>query len=34
MPKENYKIRVVIDTNVYISGLNFAGKPGDILEKI
>jgi putative PIN family toxin of toxin-antitoxin system len=22
----------VIDTNVFVSGLNFAGKPGEILE--
>jgi len=26
------KVKVVIDTNVFISGLNFAGKPGEILE--
>jgi putative PIN family toxin of toxin-antitoxin system len=32
MPTESRKPRVVIDTNVFISGLNFAGKPGDILE--
>lgn len=28
---KEYK-RVVIDTNIYISGLNFAGKPGEVLE--
>ena len=32
MPTESKKPRVVIDTNVFISGLNFAGKPSDILE--
>jgi putative PIN family toxin of toxin-antitoxin system len=26
------KLKVVIDTNVFISGLNFAGKPGQVLE--
>ena len=26
------KVKVVVDTNVFISGLNFAGKPGEILE--
>lgn len=31
-PTESKKLKVVIDTNVYISGLNFAGKPGEILE--
>jgi len=29
---ESKKPRVVIDTNVFISGLNFAGKPGEVLE--
>jgi putative PIN family toxin of toxin-antitoxin system len=29
---ESKKPRVVIDTNVFVSGLNFAGKPGEILE--
>jgi putative PIN family toxin of toxin-antitoxin system len=32
MPTENKKLRVVIDTNVFISGLNFAGKPSEVLE--
>lgn len=32
MPAENRKPRVVIDTNVFISGLNFAGKPGEVLD--
>ena len=32
MPTESKKPRVVIDTNVFISGLNFAGKPSEILE--
>jgi putative PIN family toxin of toxin-antitoxin system len=32
MPIESKKPRVVIDTNVFVSGLNFAGKPGEILE--
>ena len=32
MQSEHEKLRVVIDTNVYISGLNFSGKPGEILE--
>ena len=32
MPTENKKITVVIDTNVYISGLNFTGKPNEVLE--
>ncbi len=26
------KLRVVIDTNVFISGLNFGGKPGEVLD--
>lgn len=29
---ENKKSKVVIDTNVFISGLNFAGKPNEVLE--
>jgi putative PIN family toxin of toxin-antitoxin system len=29
---ESKKTRVVIDTNVFVSGLNFAGKPGEVLE--
>jgi putative PIN family toxin of toxin-antitoxin system len=29
---ESKKPRVVIDTNVFVSGLNFAGKPGEVLE--
>jgi putative PIN family toxin of toxin-antitoxin system len=32
MPIESKKPRVVIDTNVFVSGLNFAGKPGEVLE--
>ncbi len=32
MPAENKKVRVVIDTNVYISGLTFTGKPNEVLE--
>jgi putative PIN family toxin of toxin-antitoxin system len=32
MPIESKKTRVVIDTNVFVSGLNFAGKPGEVLE--
>ncbi|GAI73170.1 unnamed protein product, partial [marine sediment metagenome] len=32
MPIENKKPKVVIDTNVFISGLNFTGKPHEILE--
>ena len=32
MPIENKKPKVVIDTNVFISGLNFLGKPNEILE--
>mgnify|MGYP001596929451 CR=1 FL=1 len=32
MPTESRKPRVVIDTNVFVSGLNFAGRPGEILE--
>lgn len=29
---ESKNPRVVIDTNVFVSGLNFAGKPGEVLE--
>ncbi len=29
---ESKKPRVVIDTNVFVSGLNFGGKPGEVLE--
>jgi len=29
---ESKKPRVVIDTNVFVSGLNFTGKPNEILE--
>lgn len=32
MPIENKKPKVVIDTNVFISGLNFTGKPSEVLE--
>lgn len=32
MPSENKKPKVVIDTNVFISGLNFIGKPSEVLE--
>ena len=32
MPTENKKIIVIIDTNVYISGLTFTGKPSEVLE--
>ena len=32
MPIENKKLKVVIDTNVFISGLNFTGKPTEVLE--
>lgn len=34
MPTENEKVKVVIDTNVFISGLNFAGKPGEVLRLV
>lgn len=34
MPAGSRKLRVVIDTNVFISGLNFAGKPGEVLNLI
>jgi len=29
---ESKRPRVVIDTNVFVSGLNFAGKPDEVLE--
>ncbi len=29
---ESKKPRVVIDTNIFVSGLNFGGKPGEVLE--
>lgn len=32
MPTESKELRVVIDTNVFISGLNFAGKPSEVLQ--
>lgn len=32
MPIENKKPKVVVDTNIFISGLNFAGKPSEVLE--
>lgn len=32
MNSENNKLRVVVDTNVFISGLNFIGKPRELLE--
>jgi predicted nucleic acid-binding protein len=32
MPTENRRPKVVIDTNVFISGLNFAGIPSEVLE--
>jgi len=32
MPTVNKKPKVVIDTNVFVSGLNFAGKPSEVLE--
>ncbi len=32
MPTVNKKLKVVINTNVFISGLNFAGKPSEVLE--
>jgi len=32
MSTESEKLKVVIDTNVFISGLNFAGTPSEILE--
>jgi putative PIN family toxin of toxin-antitoxin system len=28
------KLRVVIDTNVFVSGLNFMGKPREVLDLI
>lgn len=34
MPVVDRKLKVVIDTNVFISGLNFAGKPGDVLDML
>jgi len=32
MPTESKEPKVVIDTNVFISGLNFTGKPSEVLE--
>jgi len=32
MPTENKRPKVVIDTNVFVSGLNFAGRPSEVLE--
>ncbi len=32
MPTENKKTKVVIDTNVFVSALNFAGRPNEVLE--
>ncbi len=32
MPTENRRLKVVIDTNVFVSGLNFAGRPSEVLE--
>ena len=32
MPIVNEKLRVVIDTNVFISGFNYPGKPSEVLE--
>lgn len=32
MPTESEKLKAVIDTNVFISGLNFTGKPSEVLE--
>ena len=32
MPTENRRPKVVIDTNVFVSGLNFAGRPSEVLE--
>jgi putative PIN family toxin of toxin-antitoxin system len=32
MPTENRKPRAVIDTNVYVSALNFTGRPGEVLD--
>lgn len=32
MPVVNKKPKVVIDTNVFISGLNFAGNPSEVLK--
>lgn len=32
MPIGNKKPKVVIDTNIFISGLNFTGKPSEVLE--
>lgn len=32
IPTENKEPKVVIDTNVFISGLNFTGKPSEILK--
>jgi len=32
MSTESEKLKVVIDTNVFISGLNFAGTPSEVLE--
>ena len=32
MLTENSKLKVVIDTNVFVSGLNFAGRPSEVLE--
>jgi len=32
MSTESKKLKVVIDTNVFISGLNFAGTPSKVLE--
>ena len=32
MPTGNKRLKVVIDTNVFISGLHFGGKPGEVLN--
>jgi len=32
MPTESREPEVVIDTNVFISGLNFTGKPSEVLK--
>ena len=32
IPTENKEPKVVIDTNVFISGLNFTGKPSEVLK--
>lgn len=32
MPIDSKRPKVVVDTNVFVSGLNFAVKPGEVSE--